>query len=83
MAKQRNELNAENLKQTLWETLVAVRAKKIDVTIANSVATGAREIMRVVNAEIRIAEMTGTPLRGFLQGTPKKELNEKRKARAK
>lgn len=57
MGKRQSKLTSENLKQTLWETLVAVRNKKLDPMIANSVASSAREIMRVVNTELRIIEM--------------------------
>ncbi len=51
------KLTAENLKQVLWETLQSVRARKIDHQLANSIASQSREIMRIVNAEIRLAEM--------------------------
>ncbi len=69
MAKRNNKLTSMNLKQTLWETLLAVRAKKLDPMIANSVASSAREIMRVVNAEIRLGEIgetSSTRMRGIL-----------------
>jgi len=46
--------------------LQLVRAKKIDPMVANSIAFQSREIMRVVNAELRIAEMTGTAPSGSL-----------------
>ncbi len=66
MAKKKNELTSENLKQSLWETLQGLRSKKIDPSMANAVAAQSREIMRVVNAEIRLAEVTGTTLTSFM-----------------
>jgi hypothetical protein len=64
--KQSNALSADSLKQVLWETLQGVRAKKIDPGAANSIASQSREIMRIVQTEIKIAEMTGGGLKGFI-----------------
>ncbi len=66
MAKKKSELTADNLKQSLWETLQKLREKKIDPSLANAVASQSREIMRVVNAEIRLAEVTGSTLTSFM-----------------
>ena len=60
MAKTKNKLTAEALKSELWETLQAVRMKRMEPQAAQAVATSAREIMRVVRTEIDIARMTGT-----------------------
>lgn len=74
MAKKRSELTSENLKQSLWETLQALRSKKIEPTMANAVASQSREIMRVVNAEIRLAEMTGSTLTDFMGAKTQKRI---------
>lgn len=79
MAKRKNQLTSEALKQNLWETLIAVRRKKMDPIVANSVASASREIMRIVNAEIRIAEMTGATINGFLGTKENKKLAGKTK----
>ncbi len=57
--RNKSKLTGENLKQTLWETLQAVKSKKIDPKLANAIATQSREIMRVVRTEISLAELTG------------------------
>ena len=68
----RNKLTAENLKQTLWETLQGVKTNKIPHTKANAIASQSREIMRVINAELRIAQLNakengGMPVKGLLK----------------
>lgn len=70
MRKKQSELNATNLKQVLWQTLNEVRAKKIDVSTANAVALASKEIMSVVNAEIRIASMGADQFQNFVGGSP-------------
>ena len=74
MAKQM-DLSAANLKQALWETLQGVRSKKVDPRQANAVASQSREIMRVVRAEIQIAQLPGSRLSGFTsaQATAKRK----------
>jgi hypothetical protein len=64
--KQSNALSADSLKQVLWETLQGIRSKRIDPGAANSIASQSREIMRIVQTEIKIAEMTGGALKGFV-----------------
>lgn len=56
MAKKK-ELTAENLKQSLWETLQGVQEKKVEAKQANAIAGQSREIMRVVRAEIQLQAM--------------------------
>jgi hypothetical protein len=59
MSRVRSKLTSENLKQTLWETVQGLKSKKVDPLLANAIASQSREIMRIVNAEIRIAQMNG------------------------
>ena len=47
-------LNANNLKQALWECLNDVKDGKIQLAEADSVATQAREILRTTNTQLRI-----------------------------
>lgn len=47
-------LNAKNLKETLWECLNDVKDGKIQAAEADSVATQAREILRTTNTQLRI-----------------------------
>lgn len=53
------ELNAKNLKLSLWETLNDVRKELIPNENANSVARQAREILRTVKTEMDIMNFTG------------------------
>lgn len=48
------ELNAKNLKQTLWYTLNGVKTGKINAAEADSIATQAREILRCTNTQLTI-----------------------------
>lgn len=75
----RKELTANNLKQSLWDTLQGVQAKEVDPKHANAIASQSREIMRVVRAEIQIAQMTGAKLKGFINA----QLPKPKTARAK
>ncbi len=49
------KLTAENLKNTLWETLQSVKDGKTQPGEADSIATQSREILRTVNTQLRIA----------------------------
>lgn len=53
-----NQLTAENLKTTLWETLQAVKSGKMDAGQADSIATQAREIIRVTSVQLKISHQT-------------------------
>lgn len=53
-------MNANNLKEELWNTLIKLRNKEIPPQAALAIAANAREIMRVVRAELAIAAATGT-----------------------
>lgn len=48
------ELNAKNLKQTLWDTLNGVKTGKVNAAEADSIATQAREILRTTNTQLQI-----------------------------
>lgn len=48
------ELNAKNLKKTLWETLSGVKTGKIAAAEADSIATQAREILRTTNTQLQV-----------------------------
>lgn len=48
------ELNAENLKQTLWDTLNGVKSGKINPAEADSIASQSREILRTTNTQLLI-----------------------------
>jgi hypothetical protein len=48
-------LNAKNLKDILWETLNDIRSGNLQPAEADSIATQAREILRTVNTQLRIA----------------------------
>lgn len=48
------ELNANNLKKVLWETLNGVKSGKMAAAEADSVATQAREILRTTNTQLLI-----------------------------
>lgn len=48
------ELNARNLKESLWETLNEIRSGKIDPAQADAIASQAREILRTANTQLRI-----------------------------
>jgi hypothetical protein len=51
-------LNAKNLKETLWETLNAVKKGEIQPAEADSIATQSREILRTVNVQLKITSQS-------------------------
>lgn len=50
-------LNAENLKSVLWDTLQKLQANEIGPGPADAIAAQAREIVRTTNLQIKIAQM--------------------------
>ena len=52
------DLTAENLKQTLWETLNQIKDGGMQASQADSIATQSREILRTVNTQLRIASQS-------------------------
>lgn len=53
--KTKTPVDAAQLKEALWETLQAVKEGTVTPTVANSVATQAREILRTVKLELSIS----------------------------
>lgn len=53
------ELNSYNLKQTIWDTLKQVKAKKLTHHSASSVAANARIILNAVRLEIEVQKLLG------------------------
>lgn len=53
------KLNANNLKNELWDTLLKLRKGEVEPEVAKVTAMAAREIIRVVNTEINLAVLTG------------------------
>jgi hypothetical protein len=53
-----SNLSAENLKNTLWDTLLKVKAGKMEPGQADAVACQSREILRTVSVQIRVASHT-------------------------
>jgi hypothetical protein len=49
------KLTATNLKNSLWETLNDVKEGKKGYADADAIATQAREILRTVNTQIKVA----------------------------
>lgn len=66
----RNTLTADNLRSALWETLQAVKAKKIKPNEANAVAAQSREIMRTVKMQLDVMKHTGKSTDMFLLQAP-------------
>lgn len=52
-------LTAQNLKQSLWETLSELKAGTKQPSEADAIAGQAREILRTTNVQLRIASQTG------------------------
>lgn len=50
------ELNAKNLKKELWDSLQKVKSGDIDASMADSVATSAREILRTTKVQLAIVK---------------------------
>jgi hypothetical protein len=52
------KLTAISLKNALWDTLVKVKSGDIEPGQADSIATQAREILRTVTVQLKIASQT-------------------------
>ena len=46
-----NELSAKNLKAVLWNTLLGVKSGKVEVGVADAIASQSREIVRVIKSQ--------------------------------
>lgn len=51
------KFTAKELKNKLWETLVALEEKRIDPKNANAMIASAREIIAVVRTEITLVKL--------------------------
>ena len=56
------KLSAENLKDSLWDTLEQVKVGTMQPGQADSVATQAREILRTTNTQLRIFHQAKRPI---------------------
>lgn len=54
-----NELTAKNLQQVLWETMTAIRSKKMKPAEANAISASARGICQVAKLNIEYAKLSG------------------------
>lgn len=61
--KKETPVNSSGLKSALWDTLNQVKAGTMSPTVANSVATQAREILRTVKVELDIGRAGKTVTR--------------------
>lgn len=52
------DLTATNLKSALWDTLVDLQAGKKQPSEGDAIAVQAREIIRTINTQLRIAQQT-------------------------
>lgn len=59
MKQKQPTLNPENLSNTLWDTLLAVKAKTLDVKQANAIASASREICRVAKTQLDYIKASG------------------------
>lgn len=54
-----NKLTAVALKNALWATLQGLQNDSIEPGKGDSIATQAREILRTVNTQLKVASVTG------------------------
>lgn len=57
--KKIQQLTAENLKATLWETLNELKSEKITSARGQAIAMQAREILKTTNVQLRVARDSG------------------------
>jgi hypothetical protein len=62
MVNQSSNLSALALKEALWHTLNAVKAKKMLPGHADAVASQAREILRTVKVQLAVSSQTSRPV---------------------
>lgn len=58
MAIKKTKLNAENLKEVLWETLQSVRNGKMEAGQGDAIASQAREILRTTIVQLKVAQQS-------------------------
>jgi len=62
-------LSSATLKEELWDTLIKLKAKKIQPLVANAVARQSSEIIKIVRAEMAIAAANNEKLSRNLLST--------------
>ena len=75
MNKENNEVTAESVKNTLWETLQDVKARRIKPDVANAVSKLANGIITTAKLEFEAAKFAGsqsTGLNTFLEAKGEK-----------
>lgn len=55
MATKELKLTASNLKNVLWETLIAIKEGKMECGQADAIACQAREILRTTKVQLQIS----------------------------
>ncbi len=55
-------LSASNLKESLWQTLNAVKSKRMLPGHADAIASQAREILRTVKVQLAVSGQTNRPV---------------------
>jgi hypothetical protein len=58
MAAEQKELNASNLKQSLWDTLNDLRTGAIQPGQGDAIASQAREILRTVKVQLQVTSQS-------------------------
>ena len=53
------KLNAESLKESLWDTLLELRGGTLQPAVADAIASQAREILRTGKLQLAVAKQTG------------------------
>lgn len=61
-------LNAKSLKNALWSTLNELKGDKCDPGKADAIASQAREILRTVNTQLKIAAQSHTDISADVVG---------------
>lgn len=55
-------LNASNLKKTLWETMLGVKAGLVNYNDADAISKTAKEILRTTATQLRVSSQTSRPV---------------------
>ncbi len=62
MASTATNLSASSLKESLWQTLNAVKSKRMLPGHADAIAAQAREILRTVKVQLQVSGQTNRPV---------------------
>lgn len=63
----KSQLTAETLKESLWETLQAIKSGKMQAQDAHAISSQAREIMKTVNLQFRVNTINGRDAGGSVK----------------